>query len=414
MTKLSERYPDLLDEHAPPDRLRLVGDLDTALAHSTLPAHLRASMDGVVREHMATARRTAPTRRSARAATLDVLIATGCEHLSSLVQSMPHPLSKRAIASWQMRLCLASLVAALLLALGSITGYLPLYSPAPVSAQTVLQHAAAALSRTAPDQVLHQTSQLYIGDRTTFGMDPQTTFASGPITLTVDQWTQFDATGAISRQVTTGTSSTGALVFRILQTGATAQIYSVRENVIETRVVPTRQSIYWVDRPLGMIDLGQLVLAAAHGSIPNTKLKLLPQQTLDGATVDVVAITFPPPAGGTLACDRPLHCASGHASRQHARRRHDRGHQPWPSSHHRLYIDAHTYAIRGMDGGVVTAQGTATVSMSMRVIQSTTVPLSAVPADTFVLNAPANARAVPPVYQPLTGRVRLGELPASL
>ena len=67
-----------------------------------------------------------------------------------------------------------------------------------------------------------------------------------------------------------------------------------------------------------------------------------------------------------------------------------------------------------MDGGVVTAQGTATVSMSMRVIQSTTMPLSAVPADTFVLNAPANARAVPPVYQPLTGRVRLGELPASL
>ena len=114
MTKLPERYPDLLDAHAPPDRLRLVGDLDTALVHSTLPAHLRASMDGVVRAHMATARRTAPTRRSARAAPRAVLIATGCAHLSSRVQSMPHPLSKRAIASWQMRLCLASLVAALL------------------------------------------------------------------------------------------------------------------------------------------------------------------------------------------------------------------------------------------------------------------------------------------------------------
>ena len=79
MTKLPERYPDLLDEHAPPDRLRLVGDLDRALAHSPLPAHLRASMDGVVHEHMATARRTAPTRRSARAATHGVALVSSTE-----------------------------------------------------------------------------------------------------------------------------------------------------------------------------------------------------------------------------------------------------------------------------------------------------------------------------------------------
>src|SRR5207237_3834830 len=97
------------------------------------------------------------------------------------------------------------------------------------------------------------------------------------------------ATAAISQQVTTALTSTGALAFRVLQTARTAQIYDPVANVIATTPVKGASMAQGLgmslDNMLGMSDLRPLVRAAANGSIQN--VRLLPQQTLGSATVDV-------------------------------------------------------------------------------------------------------------------------------
>lgn len=371
MTTLYELYPDLINAQADPTTLRVIQDLDAVCGGTAAPAALRAALADTL-QAQATARQPSgvplvhlPARPWRRIAAAWYRLPAG-----SYAAGSPRTIS----IGRQMRARLVALVATVALATGGIGSYVVLHGTTPVSAQTIMQRAARAYPALTPDQVLHQTSQLYFGARTNFGLDSHTVVASGPITINVDQWTRFDATGAMAQQTTTGTSSTGGLLFRILQTGNQAQIYDAPTNVLENTAAPTGKSLYWVERLLGDLDLRQLVRAAAQGQIPH--LRLLPSQTLNGLPVDVVEMSSHPPTGGRLIF---------------------RG----GASVTTLYIDAKTYAIRGFDRLMQWAQGNWERSMSIRITGSTALPLSAAPAGTFTLQAPPDAHVVGAPFQPL-------------
>lgn len=67
-----------------------------------------------------------------------------------------------------------------------------------------------------------------------------------------------------------------------------------------------------------------------------------------------------------------------------------------------MYIDAQTYAIRGFDRMVQSAQGDWERSMNVRITGSATLPLSAAPAGTFTLQAPPDAHVVGAPFQSLS------------
>lgn len=371
MTTLSDRYSDLLDARADPATTRLVADLDALCAESTPPPGLRGTLAETLRAAALAPRQEQATRlHGPRASTL-----------------RPWP-GHAAATRWSPRLRLGSLLAALLLALGGAATYVNLHGATPVSAQAILRRAAAALPRALPDQVVHQTSLLYFGPRDNFGLY-QKSLVTGPVTVSVDQWTQLDATGAISQQVTTLTNGAGSLLARMLQVGRDVRIYYPGDGTIQSMIASHGHSSYWVDQLPGRADPRQFVLAAAQGLIPNTRL--LPQQTLDGAPVDVVEMSYPTPV-------MPGYTVRGGAHTEV------------------LYIDARTYALRDVEENMQTAQGDWEVSLRMRVTGSTVLSLSDAPAGAFALGAPAAARVLPPPYQPLSvaAAVALPGVPAPL
>ena len=276
---------------------------------------------------------------------------------------------------WGMRL--ASIAAAVVRALGGAAAYYwRVQAPTPVSAQTVLRHAAAALTPAPPDEVVHVMSTHYYGDHSSFGTGNQT-LGSGPITVTIDQLTQYTATGAISQQVAVGTTITGTLLFRMVQTGPMARLYGTRSNIVEEFGMPQNTGFSWADNTFGVAPQ-QLVLAARQNALPH--VRLLPGQTLDGVTVYVVesSYTAPTPPGVTAGTVRS------------------------PRYVFRLYIDAQNYTIQGMDSLEADPGAALHVVESMRVTKRETTPLSALPAGTFALNAPATARIVRSPYDLLT------------
>src|SRR5437764_14219628 len=163
------------------------------------------------------------------------------------------------------------------------------------------------------------------------------------MTVTVDQWTQLDATGAISRQVTALTAGTGALVARGLQVGQRTQIYGARQNAISTETVSHGQNYAWLANPLDITNVPALLAAAQASSTDN--LRLLSQQTLGGVVVDVVQIRTPPDS------DTFPHAVG--ASRE-------------TTQITTMYVDAQTYSIRGVDVSIEQASGASTLRYSVR------------------------------------------------
>lgn len=272
---------------------------------------------------------------------------------------------------------LAAVAAVLALTLGGAAVYLSVQRPQPASARTILRQAAIHLL-VAPDQVVHETGTMYYGQGSSFGTGQQE-FATGPITLTVDQWTQFDTGGAIGRQVSAARTITGALVFTILQIGQQVRVYGARSNAIETASLYKGERISsWADGSLGITDPRRFVLAARNGSLPH--VRLLQGQKLDGAPVDIVERIDT--VAGPAASSR----VRGALARQV----------------YRVYIDARTYAIRGADSVDVDTQGNALVVSRMRATRRDTVPLARVPAGTFALKAPASAHMLTPLYDRLS------------
>lgn len=276
-----------------------------------------------------------------------------------------------------LRARLISIAAAVALALGGSAAYLlRVQAPTPVSAQTVLRHAAATLAATSAGEVSHVMSTFYFGPNSSFGAGSQT-LGSGPITYTVDQQTQYDATGAISRQVASGTTITGTLLFSMVRTGQAARLYGPRANAVEEFAVPRSVGFSWADNPLGVAPR-QLILAVQRDKLQN--VRLLPQQSFDGATVYVVESSYTdlaPPGAPETGVRLSRHIF-------------------------RLYIDAGTYAIQGMDSLQVDAGAAPRIVENMRVTKRETMALSSLAAGAFALHAPASARVVRSSYDLLS------------
>lgn len=275
---------------------------------------------------------------------------------------------------YDMRRRLLSLAAALVLACGGLTGYLRLHAPTPVSAQTILHRAAAATARLGgtSDQVIHQVSTV----ATVLKLNVT------PLHTTVDQWIQLDATGALVRRAAVVHSAAGALVARILDKDGTEQLYDAAGNTIYTNPLPAGATP-WTRDPSGLAYARQVLLAAQQNHGP--QVRLLPAQTLNGVAVAVVAVDIAQPASPSpLAGFTPQHLTAT------------------------FYIDAQTYALRGMDLSELTAGAPAPI-VTMRVTGRDTLPLASVPAATFALDAPAGAQVWRPApatetqaHQPFT------------
>ncbi len=319
MTTPPNDYADLLRGQDDPALARLVADIDQALRAPAPPPTLRIALRRELHQRTA----VAPRPRRPRARSLSW-----------------HPTRRWA----------ASLGAAALLAVSGVIGYFRLSPPTPVSAaQLVLRHAATAFRAVPPDQASHAVYTMTPAPPSTgvylFG-------ATVPVG-TLDTWIQLDAGGAVARQATTVYSGTATMLNRIVQTGQTAMIYDARAGTVMTTTVPADDlSSYHVFNAIGLY---RFVQAAAQDSAQHARL--LPRQTLDGHTVDVVEID-----------------------------------QPQYQEKETLYIDARTYVLRDVDVATITAAHVTLDAFTIHLLQSDTVPLSSVSARTFALDAPATAR----------------------
>ncbi len=317
---------------------RLVADLATSYAASA-PPQLRASLRGSLRAQALVTRRLSPRRA---------------------------PLSR-----------IGPIAAAAIMALGGLVGYLRLQSPTLASAQAILQRAAATLRVSHPNEVTHDISRVYYGPGRAQDVS-QDVYLQGPLTITLDQWTQLDATGAISRQVTTATDQTGKLVFRALRQGQDVRTYGARgpgrdwivdvTPPIESNPTPVGQGAFlW-------LNLAHLVSEARAGT--TSYLHLLPTQSVAGTSVDVVEI-------GTYT-DATI-----------------------------LYIDARTYAIRGVDEVESWSGHGRQLNLSMRLLRHAIVAPAAIPPGTFTLTVPAGVPVLHPIptTQQLNVATAVGQSP---
>ncbi len=307
-------------------RCRLVADLEAFYA-APAPADVRAAVRATVRAQALTVRRV-PRRRALLA-----------------------PPIRRV----------AAVAAAVLLALGGLAGYLRVQAPTPVSAQTILRRAAAALTAAHPNEVTHDVSRVYYGPNRAQDVS-QDVYIQGPLTLTVDRWTQLDATEAISRQVTTATTPAGTLVFRALRQGREVRTYGARgpgrDWIVDVTQALESDPTPVVNSGFLWLDLARLVGEARAGAA--SYIHLLPARTVAGAPVDVVEI-------GTRA-EATI-----------------------------LYIDARTYAIRGVDEVESwSGHGRRHLALSMRLLRRVVVAPAAIPGGTFALAVPAGV----PVLRP--------------
>lgn len=317
MMQHNDRGLDPLVEHGDPATARAVATLDRAYAATPRPP-LRAAMDKAVYAAMATPRASmAPAPRRWR----DWLVAP--------------------------RRRLAALAMALLLALSGAAGYLRLSTPTPVSAQTVLRHAAAAL---APGQAAHLTYTVAVSGG-----------VKGAGTGTADVWLQAGANGAPSLSAQTlNVAGVNDPVGRYVQVGDQVYAYDSSHNAIllgpEARENPS-----WV-LPNDIFDGASIARYLSSLAPRSPNVRLLSPQTLDDHSVDVVEV-------------------DGWANR--------------PGQRTILYFDAQSYLLRGFDASSLDPSYP-TPSWQVRLSAGATMDASAVPSGTFTLNAPATARVYPP------------------
>jgi hypothetical protein len=252
-----------------------------------------------------------------------------------------------------------SLGAALALAMSGVAGFLRLSGPMPVSAQAVLRRAAAA-------QVTSDAAAHLIYAVT----------ATDGYTGTGEVWVQANLGGTphmVAQTLTMGKDgvTVAALSSRTVQTGPQVYTYTPRDNTITLN--PDISAITLVNGVPGQAFDGpwvaQRLSQVAQSRQPG--VQLLPQQAMNGATVDVVTFT----RGTTRAT---------------------------------FYFDAQSYLLRGFD--VIDEAGRA---WQARLSAEDAVAVAAVPAGTFLLNAPATARVVPPHPVPGSAATILMDGPTS-
>jgi hypothetical protein len=262
----------------------------------------------------------------------------------------PIPLRRR-----RSRSRVVGLVTLLVVAVSAGGAYLVAQSPAPVTAQAVLGHAVAA-SRLGSDQVAHLTYTFY----------PRLPGRTGGMAGPMDVWLQTDAQGATSRFSFTMTiyrSGAVAAVMRGIFKEGRGQTYTYDPNTDEVAISPATSRLRPSVDGLFFFDpssVAAYLLKAAQGG-PG-RARLLPRQTLDGVTTDVVQIPGDP------------------------------RHNQLPMT---AYFDAQNYLLRGLDETESPA-----ITLRIRVGAYNVVAANVVPVHTFDLNAPSTARVVPNVPVP--------------
>lgn len=256
------------------------------------------------------------------------------------------------------RLRLVSLVAALLLALSAaLSGYLRVDSPTPVNAQTVrILHRAAAALHLAPNQAAHATYSVTVS---TNGNGPGDTNGKGSLTGTADVWVQTDGSGAPALSAQTLTMPKSGMTSRFTQMGQDVYAYNPEmrgDNTITINAARAYPS--WLV-PADIFEGSSVAqeLSALATRSPQ-RVRLLPQQTLDGYTVDAIEV-------------------DGWTNR--------------PAQRTIFYVDAQSYVLRGFDASSQDPSYPMP-SWQARLNSYTTMPAAAVPSGTFTLNAPATAR----------------------
>lgn len=286
------------------------------------------------------------------------------ERNPQMAPTLSHPRTAIPRRSWPIRRRLASIAAAALLVLSGIAGYLHWQAPTPVSAHTVLRHAAAALQLATAEQVTHDISIVRVANAP--GVSAGVAGLTAPV-VTVDEWTQRAANDVIERQDLTFTDPHGTLLQRIVQNGHTLAISNAQETTTMTVTPSLPPPHQIIPDPFDTASLRQFVLDAQAGT--NQEAQLLPQQTIAGRPVYVVHVTH------TLPADPQVNAAV---------------------TPHRytvtLYIDQGTYAIRSLQMTSVNSAGALLSSTTMQVVRHNLVPVSAVPTRVFSLHAPAHAQ----------------------
>ena len=338
MTSPNERSHDRPGDDLDRIRTRLIDDLTQAYRAAAPPPHLDSAV-----------------LQALRASVLD-------RDRSQTRAAWSRRLHLRPAARGARHAVLAAVAAALLLAMSGIVGALHAGGPTLVSAQTVLRRVAAR--QLAPNQAAHlvETVTVTLDGRTATGTADVwfQTDANGTPTLSVQDLTlDKGGKGGADRAVA---SSVPARHSRFIQIGSQLLAYNPElrgDNTImlasrgQTRTHPS-----WVvpNEVFDGASVAQSLSALAQAS--PQQVRLLPQQTLDGHTVDVVEVD-----GWTQA----------------------------PAQRTVFYFDAQSYVLRGFDATGLDPSYPMP-SWQARFSAATTMAASAVPPQTFALAAPATAR----------------------
>jgi len=244
-----EPRDDLRGAHGDPDTTRLVAALQTLYTSSTIVPDVRASLRRTIAEQAAAHRRPNQRRHTARV--------------------------------WTRLVALAVLV---LSAVGATAIYEATQPPMAASAQAILNRAVGALPRDMAAPVIHQT----FSAQTTISQTTATAGASpAERTSAIDVWSQVDANGTTVRYDGYARGITGTLLLRELRDGSTLTIVNWINGQpsvhVTTTTAPPRPALF----SAGM-DWGQPLRDAQ--AAPGQAKRLLPRQTLDGQTVDVVQL----------------------------------------------------------------------------------------------------------------------------
>ena len=279
-------------------------------------------------------------------------------HLLRQAQAIQHdarttPLHCRAI-SRRLPMRVACAVAAALVALGGVADYLRLNSPMPVEAETmrIVRHAAAVL-RLDPNEAAHAIYSVTV----TVPASDAGAKGAGSLTGTADVWVQTDASGAPTLSAQTLSMTKAGMTSRYIQAGGHVYAYNPEMRGDNTILLDAgrRGMASWV-LPNSAFDGPNL--AQRLSALTPQQVRSLPQQTMQGHAVDVVEVD-----GWT---DRPAQRTI-------------------------FYVDAQSYQLRGFN---VDSHDPSypTPAWQARLMVYGTMSATAVPPQTFTLNAPATAQ----------------------
>lgn len=289
---------------------------------------------------------------------------------------------------------LASLASAVAVLLSLTVGYFRLQSPTPVSAAQILQRGAAAMADVPAGHVVHEITHIHTTLSDTHANQPKPNDD-----VTMEQWTQVDAHGHPLQFDLQATSPNPDLEERTVgESGGTMWTFGAKPDVVtkstwtpgtspfgpppkgpEAILFLPKDTMYKPQDPAAM---GTLLTAAASGA--DGSIHLLPRQTVDGHTVDVVQVTH---NAGTNGQGRPAE-----------------------TDLLTIYLDAATHLVRRIDAHTTIldsgirlhgshGQVPLVSDQSFDVTTYLIVPMSQVPAGTFTFTpAPGTKVCTPAAY----------------